>query len=336
MSDRLFYFTYRDKGFVYSESSNNILEVSQAVSDYFVNGQLANEDPVLKEELNFFTTLPDNYAYLPKEYYFKDPSQQLIEEAILQVRSANQKAFFIIEHDGPLETIGYIRSFSVVENNKIVLAVRQNIKYIHDSDLADSFVSLKIELGYYSDIESFEELIQSSDIKERIFVELRLKSRQEFLRYADLQVPRNFVVSFRMEDHNLRKDVLGFLGGKIENYFENRSSNISNYFDIVRLMRYNFGKQFNRIYDFSNHNQQAEQIQCNHCWARKVCHQTRLFGLFSESPLMTQVNVENCNSIRGFSRDYLKALLLFKELKSKEMLPVFLEKSGFKLKLINP
>ena len=336
MDHKLLYFTYRGKGFIYSEPSNTILEVSEKVGTYFLSGLIDNEDTFLKDELAFFTTQQDNYSYLPKEYLFNNPSRDLIESTITRVQSSNQNSFFIIQLDGPLQTIDYLQLFCETESHKIKYAVRQNIRYIFERELADSFMNHKIELAYYSDIDSFEKLVKSSKIKERIFIQVRLKSQRDFLKYTDLEVPQNFVVSFRVDNHDLKGEVFSLLANKIENYFKNRTHNISNYFDIVRLMRYNFGKQFNKIYNLGTDNSTDQVIHCNNCWARKVCHQTRLFGIFSESPFITQQRVENCNSIRGFTEDYLKALLLFKDLKNKEMLPVFLEKSGFKLKLINP
>jgi hypothetical protein len=222
------------------------------------------------------------------------------------------------------------------KDKKVKILIRENIENLFDESTISILLERKIDFQYYSNFESLEKFI-SSGFKERTFVELKIKSSEEFDKFLNLSIPKNIVISFHFENVDAALKGVELVKNKIENYFSESNVNISNYFDIVRILKFNFGRYYNREYIYKNNEVKLHDIgNCNTCWAKKICHQTRLFNFFDESPILTQTDNKKCDLLRNFAENFLKLLLLFKEVQNSKMNPILIEKEGYKIKLVNP
>lgn len=337
MEDKLLYFNYRDKGFVYSEPLNNIFEASEKAQLFF-ESNIGEVDEVLKSDLDVLLKSSENKISFLNEYYIINPS--IIDlEYIMKSQFENVNSLFIIELDGGNEIVKeFISLFKKYNCINQKFLIKQNFKYIFEKDLINFFIENRIEFMYYCDIYTFKEISKSLIVNERIFVELRLESEEDFSIFLESRIPKNFVISFKTQiEKDFGKKILDFTQNKIKDFVEKREKNVSNYFNIVRLLKYNFGNKLEKGFNIKVTDDNFGELEsCNKCWAKKICHQTQLYGVYSQSPILLQNENNKCDTIRSFTQEYIKNLLLFKEIKMKEMIPVSFVKEGFKIKLINP
>lgn len=337
MEDKLLYFKFRNKGFVYSEPLNNIFEASEKAQLSF-ESNFEEVDEVLKMELDVLLKSSDNKIPFLKEYYIFDPSYIILED-IMKSQFENINSLFILEFDGQNEIVKeFISLIKKYNYNNFKFLIKQNFKYFFEKDLISSFVENRIEYMYYSDLGTFENISKSLVVNERVFVELRLESEKDFSKFLDINIPQNFIISFKIHNEKyFGKEVLDFILNKLKDFVEKKEKNLSNYFNIVRLLKFNFGNKTEKSFNLKVPNDSFEELEsCNKCWAKKICHQTQLYGIYNQSPILLQNENDKCDAIRSFTEEYIKTLLLFKEIKMKEMIPVSFVKEGFKIKLINP
>lgn len=334
MNNNLLYFTYKDKGFVYSEPSNNIFEVSENAKKYFETGIIDESNLVLKEEIKSLTNIQKRYSRLANYYFFKNINLIDVKNKFNQEKE-NIDGIYVFELNNQFEVVNYLIKQPISNNVKFV--IKQNINYIFDDETLKKITEQKIDLIYYSDVATFEMFVDTYSISSKIFVELQFKTQQDFANYLKIDVPSNIIVSFKILNSELSKSIFIFLENKIQNYIENRREiNVSKYLDIVRLLKLNFGEHNNKAFEFQIEGIANSEINCNNCWAKKICHQSKIYSIFEDSTFLTQQKQDNCDEIRIFIKKYLALLMLFKEMKVSEVLPVFLEKNGYKIKIINP
>lgn len=334
MNNNLLYFTYKDKGFLYSEPSNNILEVSENAKKYFETGIIDESNLILKEEIKSLNNLQKRYSRLPNYYFFKNSNLIDVESKFNQEKESID-GIYVFELNNQLEVVNYLIKQPISNNVKFV--IKQNMNYIFDVETLKKITEQKIDLIYYSDVATFEKFVNTYSVSSKIFVELQFKTQRDFTDYIKIEVPSNIIVSFKILNSELSKSIFIFLENKIQNYLENRREiNVSKYLDIVRLLKLNFGEQNNKAFEFQIEGLANSEINCNSCWAKKICHQSKIYGIFKDSPFLTQQIQDNCDDIRTFLKKYLTLLMLFKEMKISEALPIFLERNGYKIKIINP
>lgn len=332
------YFLHNNIGYIYIEKYNNIFQITSDLA----NSLVANEDfdgveNLLKEE--FLTIYSENIAKnsIPhEEYYFNNLTREYIQQLKFSIDDSLKKKFIIFELNNQTEIIEDVLFFAE-ENNNIKILVKENVNNIFNKNTISDLLIKKINYQYYADIHSFENFISLSQNEERFFIELRISHEKDFQKFLELSVPKNIKISLRFENAILATEGFNFIKNKIEEYFRNDNINVSHYFDIVRILKFRFGEVFNiKHYNNITNPTNENTDNCNHCWAKKMCHSTGLYNFFDESPVLTQKSIEKCNSIRFFVKDFFKLLMLFKDIQTQSTFPISLEKKGYKIKIINP
>lgn len=337
------YFSYNSNGYVYSRETNNLFQVSDLAEEYFYNpsiidnkqsediSQLTNELEVLSKKIS---------KEISHEIYIANNLMTVVNENNLKQYCENQLIIceFSHEYDDIQKFLNH-HDLLKKENPKLKFLIKTDINFRFDNDIVKQILEHGVDLMYFSNFLSFNSFIQQYHVRGRIYIELKLSSIKELEEFKQMILPKNIFIMLVSNDVNVSNKIINYIDNKLTEYINDQSVNISNIMNIVRLLKYNLGQKQNgskKFLHIKNTNINNTNEKCISCWANKICHSSRLFSIYNESPNLTILNSNNCNHIRYLIISYFKLSISFKENIIKNRVPKYINSDKYKIKLINP
>lgn len=334
-------FTYNNRDLIYSFEANALFEPSKKAISVLKNIQTSIE---IDNELIDFKrkqtslSLPIKILYISAvknleldcESYFEylnERTEYLKKQIILELNHGNQVVEKIISFNNYLKSKGY------------ELIIKENIRNIYSQNNIDILLKHNINIFYYANIDSLNELIQSTNRDMSAVIEIKLVHIDDFLRLKSFAIPSKIRLLFNTTNIETSKQIFEFLNKKIKSVVKNKES-VYRLGNLIRLLKFNLGKQLPELdifyYSINESIVSSDEKKCNGCWAKKICWGTGTYNIFSSHPSLTNNFDENCNLIQTLIENVFKAYLEIKDNNSQSNIPIIIKKNGFILKIINP
>ena len=342
-NSNLIFFNYNNKSYLYSKAKNNLFRTSEIAEKYFTQSILGDEGDdevkILQKELDDLNRERFSNQLNTEEIYVKVTNEDIniiIEELKVIDFKKNIKYLFVFEFDNigsQIENFFDLNIFFKDKNLNFRFLFKENLNFHFHSLVIKKILEHKFEFMFYSDINSLTLFNEKSNVRGKLFIELRLNTIEDLNRINELEIPTNYFLMLKSYDGIVSQEIMRNLTFKFEKYILDQSYNVSNFMNIVRLLKYDFQDNRNKSFyskDIKDNN------KCNMCWAKKICHTTKLYDIYSESPFNSNLNDGNCDSIKSLVKKYFQCLIMFKNKHIKNILPKVFENNGYKIKLINP
>jgi len=337
------FFHHNEKKYLYSRTKNSLFSSSEIAEKYFNKSQdFLDQNEVNLIDLEFENLTKENIDTGTNEIeiYIKISSvtiDSIINDLKNNIYNIDLNYFFIFEFDNnkpEIEKIFTLYSFLKNQNFRIKFLLKEKLNYIFDITTIKRIREIGLEFIFYTNCDSLINFLENYEIKGKIYIELRLDSEEDIVTFNNLYLPNNFFVMLSSTNKNISEKILLLLKEKLEKYLADQSYNISNYIDIIRILKYNFSNNKSKVFQFKN--LVSVNNKCQDCWANKICHTTRLFEIYNKNPTVDFLSETNCNDIRKLIIKYFQIKLEFRKDFIQKLSPKIFEKNSFKIKLINP